>query len=221
MLVALVTPAFADLFSSYSVTGRNNDGDSYDGTITFKPTGQVYQLDYCCDKETGLAVEYKNFLVVAYYITNNGTGSLNVYQRAGDAWVGIYSDYGDGRLDPEVYYNGNAPNLPDPNRAQSGNPAGKYRISGTNPDGSNYTGEVEITPWNKAFDIDRTIGKNETTGTGVSFNGALGINISGADQTGRAPIGVVGLFVPDGNGFLGVWVSSGSDKLGAERWVRE
>ena len=216
MLVVLATP---ELFSSYAVSGRMTNGTLYTGTLKVTPSGQIYKLDYCCDKLKGLAVEFRDFLTAAY-IGDDGNGDLNIYQRSGDNWIGAYSDYGDGHLGAEVLSNGDAPALPDPRR-RSGNPAGKYRISGTNPNGSTYTGEVEIKRWTDGFDVDRTIGSDETTGTGVSFNGAIAINIDRADQTGRAPIGIVGLFVPESNGFVGVWVKSGSDRLGAERWVRQ
>jgi hypothetical protein len=219
MLGGLITTASADLVSSYSVSGRMVNGTSYTGSVNVAPSGQIYRFDYCCDKLKAVAIEYQDFLAAAY-IGDDGNGDLNIYQRAGDAWVGVYSDYDTGRLGVEALYNGNAPDLPDP-KQRSGNPAGKYRIAGTNPNGSTYSGEVEIKPWASAFDIDRTIGKDETTGTGVSLNGAIAFNIDRVDQTKRAPIGIVGLFVPEGKDFVGVWVKSGTDRLGAERWVRE
>jgi len=64
-LAMLVTPVFADLVSSYAVSGHNADGSSYDGKITFTPAGQVYRLDYCCQQQSGFAIEYQNFLALA------------------------------------------------------------------------------------------------------------------------------------------------------------
>jgi len=219
VLPLLVTPVFADLFSSYAVNGRGNDGKSYDGTVNVAPAGQVYRLDYCCEKYSGLAVEYQDFLAIAYVTPDKGSGDLNIYRRAGDAWAGAFSDYTDSGLGNEVLYNNKAPDLPNLSRAKSRKPVGKYRISGTNPNGSTYSGEVEIKPWADAFDIARKIGNDETSGTAVTFDGALVINVGKDDN--RALIGVLGLFVPDGNGFVGVWARAGSQQLGAERWVRE
>jgi hypothetical protein len=217
-LTALVTPVFADLVSSYVVSGRNADGSSYDGKITFTPAGQVYRLDYCCVQQSGFAIEYQNFLALAE-IDSGGSGNLVIYKRSGDAWAGVFSQYNDSGLGVEVLYNGSAPDLPDAGRARSGSPAGKYRISGTNPDGSTYAGEVEVTSWAHAFDVDRTIGNAETTGTAVSFDGALAMNV--AKEGDRATPGVLGLFIPDGNGFLGIWAKAGGQRIGAERWVRK
>jgi hypothetical protein len=151
----------------------------------------------------------------------DGSGDLNIWKRAGDAWIGVFSDYSDAGLGAEVMYNNNAPDLPDTSRGKSRKPVGKYRISGTNPNGSTYTGEVEIKAWADAFDVLRTIGDEFTSGTAVGFDGAIVMNVTKGDDPPRQKIGVVGLFVPEGNGFVGVWARAGSQQMGAERWVRE
>jgi hypothetical protein len=217
-LAVLATPVCANLFSNYDVSGRGSDGSTYSGVVDIKPAGQTYRLDFCCAQFGGLGIEYQDFLAIAYFSKDNG-GDLNIYKRAGGAWLGVFSDYGEGHLGAEVLYSGDAPDLPDIKRGKSRKPAGMYRISGTNPNGSTYTGDVEVKPWVDAFDIVRKAGSEELTGTAVTFDGALVINVSKDDN--RGPIGVLGLFVPDGNGFVGVWARAGSQQLGAERWVRE
>jgi hypothetical protein len=218
----LVAPvALADLVSRYSVAGRNKDGTAYTGVIDFKPAGQVYRFDVTSGdggKMSGLAIEYEDFLALAA-IARDGTGNLGIYRRAGSAWVGVFSTYEEGRLGTEVLYNGTTPDLPDPQRSKPGKPAGRYVISGTNPDGSTYRGEGEIEPWTASLAIRRTIGKEETAGTAVAFNGALAINV-GKDDPG-AKIGLLGLLIPKDDGFLGVWSRPGSQRMGAERWVRK
>jgi hypothetical protein len=103
-LTMLVTPVFADLVSSYAVSGHNTDGSSYDGKITFTPAGQVYRLDYCCVQQSGFAIEYHDFLALAE-IDSGGNGNLVIYKRAGDAWTGVFSQYTDSALGVEVLYN--------------------------------------------------------------------------------------------------------------------
>jgi hypothetical protein len=218
ILVMLATPGLADLASRYSISGHFGDSDYY-GAIDFKPSGQVYHSVNISgdDKTPGLAVEYENFLALAQ-IDSNGSGNLAIYHRQGDAWVGTYTDYDKG-LGFEVLFGRDPPGLPDAGRAKLGKLAGKYRLSGRNPDGSIYAGEAEVTFYGATFDVDRAAGKEGMTGTAVAFDGAFVLNVSNSD--GRAPIGVLGLFIPDGNGFLGVWAKAGTDRLGAERWVRE
>jgi hypothetical protein len=220
VMIALVAPLSADVVSRYSVKGHLN-GTAYSSVVTFKATGQVYQLTrYDQPQMTGLAIEYRDFLASAQ-IDRDGAGNLSLYRAAENAWVGVLSDYSGGSLGVEVLYDGDAPNLPNANRGKSGNLAGKYRIAGTNPDGSTYTGEAEITPWDAAFDVDRTIGDEETTGTAISFYGAFAMNLPIGADVSRAIIGVIGLFVPEGNGFIGIWTKAGSQRIGAERWVRK
>jgi hypothetical protein len=215
-LAVLAVPVSADLFSSYDVSGRGGDGSSYTGNVKITPAGQTYRLDYCCVQFDGLAIEYRDFLAIAYFSKDNG-GDLNIYKRAADAWIGVFSDYGDGNLGAEVLYNGSTP--PDvPNPPRAGKLAGKYQISGTNPDGSTYTGEAEVSDWADKFDVDRKIGNNELSGTAVGLDGAFAMNVNKSDN--RAQIGVLGLFVPEANGFVGVWVAARGQRLGAERWVR-
>jgi hypothetical protein len=147
LLVVLAIPVLANLSSRYALSGRSPDGSTYSGAIRFTPDGQVYHLEEVSgdNKWTGLAIENANFLALAE-IDGENNGFLAIYKRAGDAWVGTFTGYGDDPLGVEVLYNGNAPDLPDGSRANSGKLAGKYRLSGTNPDGSAYGGEVEITP---------------------------------------------------------------------------
>ncbi len=221
LLAVLSAPVLADLSLRYTISGRNADGSTYTGVIRFAADGQVYRLEEASgdSKWTGLAIENRTFLALAY-IDDDGSGALGLYKRSGDSWIGAYTGYGDDPLGLEVLYNGKAPDLPNVNRANSGKIAGKYRIAGTNPDRSTYTGEVEVTSGKHFFDIDRTAGKESLSGTLFGFDDAFAFNIND-DSKRREPIGVVALFVSDGNGFLGVWARRGSQKLGAERWVRK
>ena len=51
-LATLVTPVFADLVSSYAVSGHNADGSSYDGKIKMPPAEQPSgaRVGYLTDK---------------------------------------------------------------------------------------------------------------------------------------------------------------------------
>jgi hypothetical protein len=144
ILVMLATPGLADLTSHYSISGHFGDSDYY-GAIDFKPAGQVYHSVNINgdDKTPGLAIEYRDFLGLAQ-IDNNGNGNLAIYHRQDDSWVGTFTDYDKG-LGFEVLFGRGLPGLPDAGRAKFGKLAGKYLLSGRNPDGSTYSGEAEIT----------------------------------------------------------------------------
>jgi hypothetical protein len=216
-------PARAELASQYSVAGRNTDGNDYTGSVAFKATGQIYRSDYTGgdgNETVGPAIEYENFLGVAVTTRDGSGGYLALYKRVDSGWAGIFTSYDDDDLAAEVLYNGRAPALLNPKAKVTG-VEGTYEISGTNPDGSTYSGEIEITAGSGIFDVDRTTGKDETSGTAIVLNGAVIMNVTAGDDTPRAKIGVVGVFVPQGNGFLGVWNKPGEQRLGAERWVRK
>jgi hypothetical protein len=224
ILVGLAaSPGFADLSSRYSIVGLNSDGQDYSGTAAFAASNQIYHADFIDSagiKTSGVAVEYENFLGIAA-VARDGSGNLSLYRRADSGWAGIYTSYDDDdNLGSEVLYNGEKPGLPSTN-AKTAAVAGTYSIAGTNPDGSTYSGEVEITLNGHEFGVDRTIGKEETTGTAIVFNGALAMNVTVGDDTPPAKIGVVGVFIPQDRGFIGVWNKVGNDRLGAERWVRK
>ena len=223
VLVALAaSPGLADLSARYSVAGRNTDGEDYTGTAAFAASGQIYHADFtdgAGSQTSGVAVEYENFLGLAV-IARDGSGNLALYRRVDGGWAGIFTGYDGGDLAAEVLYNAHKPALANP-KSKPAPVAGTYSIAGTNPDGSTYAGEVEITAGDGIFDVDRNIGKEETTGTAIVFNGALAMNVTVGDKTPRQKIGVVGVFVPGDNGFIGVWNKAGNDQLGAERWVRK
>jgi hypothetical protein len=110
--IALVTPVLADLASSYSVTGLNDDGSSYTGDISFTATGQIYRASFTADDNLkGIAVEYNDYLVIAER-ANDGSGDLGIYKRSGEAWIGVFSEYDAGNLGAEVLHNGVGPELP-------------------------------------------------------------------------------------------------------------
>jgi hypothetical protein len=222
LVLLTATPSFAELISRYSIVGRNNDGSSYTGVALFKAAGQIYGCDFtdsAGNKTSGLAIEYESFLALAVNGAGGG-GNLAIYKQVDDGWSGIFSGYNDNDLAAEALYSENAPALFNPNQTNN-KVAGTYLLSGTNPDGSTYAGEVEITPGKGTFSVSRTINNRELTGTAIALRGALAMNISEGKDTPAAKIEVLGLFIPQDNGFLGIWVKAGNQRVGAERWVRK
>ena len=226
--IFLIAPAFGELASRYSVAGINrDDGSTYVGVTTFTPAGQTYRVAYqnpgSGQGSNGYAIEYKDFLALAMK-DNDGGGYLEILARVGDILTGVWTRYGDdGKLTGgDIFHQGgNAPvnvNFAD---ATSDDPTGDYAISGTNPDGSTYTGSVKIERWGDCFNVTRKIGDEKTTGTAVAFKGGLVMNISVGDDTPREAFGVLGVFVKEGDGRLGIWAKAGNQKIGAERWVRK
>ncbi len=91
--------------------------------------------------------------------------------------------------------------------AQQGAPqqpeiAGFYECQGMNPDGTEYTGSVEITAVRGTFRVRWTMDDGAITGVGIYSNGVLAVSYFGG-----APAVVV--YKVDGNRLVGEWVMGG------------
>src|SRR5262249_22811765 len=90
-----------------------------------------------------------------------------------------------------------------------------YNVSGTNPDGTSYTGTLAIKPstgktdMGAAYELDWTIGKTIDRGLGVLHDGVLSVAY-GTDGCN--------LFVykQSGSGLTGVWANIADQKFGTE-----
>lgn len=89
--------------------------------------------------------------------------------------------------------------------------AGIYSVDGTNADGSNYSGTVEIT-WNgPACWISWRTGSSNSAGTCLLTGNAFGASYQLGDSTGL----VVYQLQPDGT-LQGQWTTIGADGVGTE-----
>jgi len=227
--VVTASPVLAELSSRYTVAGRDaaghtSAGQNYAIVAAFAASGQVYHVNFTVGANgvaSGVAVEYENSLGLAAR-GSDGKGYLALYQRTDAGWTGIITAYSRNDLGSEVLYNGRAPGFLDPKQTPSVQVTGTYAMAGTNPDGTTYSGKVRIVSGDGIVDIFRDTGTEETVGTVIAANDTLAINVSARNQAAdRREIGIVGVFIPQTDGFLGVWKKPGSDRLGAERWVRE
>ena len=75
--------------------------------------------------------------------------------------------------------------------------AGSYMAQGRNPDGSTYSGTVELTEIGRAYRLDWKIGQQSYTGIGIRDRRVLQI-----DWDSQAP--VVYVMMPDGS-LHGTW----------------
>src|ERR1700722_3113511 len=173
-------PVLADLSARYQVVGRDIAGHDFSGAITFAASGQIYKTEYqdaVHGVTSGVAIEYENYLGVALRAPD-GAGWLALYQRSGTGWAGVITHYNRDDLFALAMYNGQAPALLNPKQTTSVQVSGKYAISGTNPDGSTYSGQVQIISSSGIIDIIRNPGTEEMTGSGtvIVVNGTLAIN---------------------------------------------
>ena len=95
-------------------------------------------------------------------------------------------------------------------------PAGTYRVSGTNPgSGSTYSGTVTVERKGDTFLVHWTIAGSRQIGVGIGKDDFLAVSYRSGDSIGIA------LYRPDQNGgWKGIWAPIGSEALGTETWVR-
>jgi len=95
-------------------------------------------------------------------------------------------------------------------------PAGTYRVSGTNPgSGSTYSGTVTVERKGDTFLVHWTIAGSRQIRIGIGKDDFLAVSYRSGDSIGIA------LYRPDQNGgWKGIWAPIGSEALGTETWVR-
>ena len=94
-------------------------------------------------------------------------------------------------------------------------PAGTYRVSGTNPgSGSTYSGTVTVKRNGDTFLLAWTIAGNRQIGVGIGKDDFLAVSYRSGDSTGIA------FYRADENsGWEGIWAPLGSQTLGTEKWT--
>ncbi len=95
-------------------------------------------------------------------------------------------------------------------------PAGAYAISGSNPDGTTFSGEAAVErDGDDRYRASWTVGSWRLEGVGLRYLNVLAVGFrDGGDMR-------LALYGEEGEGRLGVWARSGAQKMGSERWVRQ
>jgi hypothetical protein len=89
--------------------------------------------------------------------------------------------------------------------------ASKYSVTGTNPNGSKYTGTASVQVISEStFTINWTIGASSYEGFGMRMNDSLAATYTIAGEPGLV------IYKVDGNGLTGLWAIRGHDKVGTE-----
>ena len=91
-------------------------------------------------------------------------------------------------------------------------PAGTYRVSGTNPgSGSTYSGTVTVERNGETFLVTWTVAGGRQIGVGIGKDDLLAVSYRSGNAIGIA------LYLPDQTGgWKGIWAPIGSQTLGTE-----
>jgi hypothetical protein len=90
-------------------------------------------------------------------------------------------------------------------------PVGVYKVTGNNPDGSAYSGTITVTKAGLVWRVVWKAGDQTINGTALIMNGVLAVGYDGG----------VGIYRPQGNGWVGEWAERGQTAIGKESWERQ
>lgn len=195
---------FADIAGEYAVTGTNEDGSPYKGTLEVIKRGNVYQFRWNAGKQyDGVGVPNGNVVAVAFTGGSNGKGCGVVsYQILADGTLdGVWGYWGqdDSGTERAVHTSGSGV-------------AGEYAATGKNPNGSAYKVTLSIAPKAGGYTFAWS---NNSSGFGVKQGNTLSVGIGGS----RCAF-VAYQIKPDGM-LDGVWGGYGSDKTGTEKATKK
>jgi len=192
-----------DVAGKYAVTGNNEGGGGhYSGNLVVTKHGEVYQFSWTSGGRSfdGVGVQTGNNVAVAFTNGNDGRG----------CGVVLYSIKSDGGLDGKAGYWGvNLSETETANRKSGTDLDGEYDITGSNPDGGNYTGTLSVKKNGAGYDFDWKAGE-AIKGFGIRQGNTVSVGIGGNQ------CGFVGYEVkPDGT-LEGKWGSPGTTSIGTE-----
>lgn len=194
------TAASTEIAGSYDVTGANEDGSPYKGTLEIIKHGDAYQFRWNAGKQyDGVGVENAGVVAVAFTEGTDGKG----------CGVVTYKVLADGALDGKWGYWGvNEAGTEQAARTSGSGLAGAYNTTGKNPDGKGYTGKLSIAPQAGGYHFTWS---NGSSGFGIKQGDTVSVGIGGS----RCAF-VAYEIKPDGL-LDGVWGGYGSEKTGTEK----
>lgn len=192
-----------DLGGSYAVKGIGPDGSTYQGEVIVTKRDAVYQMSWKVGRESydGVAVQDGNTLAAAYTTGASGKGCGAVIYKinSDNSLDGKWGEWG-------VNSTGTEKAAPV---GQLNNSVGVFSVSGSNADGSDYTGKLTVTKsGNEVYQFAWETG-SKFVGTGVKMGEYLAAG-SGSKQCGFV------IYEIKGETLQGKWGVPGSTALGTE-----
>src|SRR5262249_4652461 len=139
----------------YRVVGTNPNGSHYKGMAALWPSGKDYEFQWWIGRQT---LAGSGHLAGRMLVINWGQKSPVIYSfGAGNRLDGEWAD-GSATEQLDLFASAGDGPLADPN--------GRYRVSGRNPDGKTYTGDVAITRLGSRLHLDWRVANSSYQGTG-------------------------------------------------------
>ncbi len=190
----------SEIAGTYAVTGTNEDGSAYEGSLVVRPRGSVYQFSWATGND------YEGVGVVDGSTVAVGWG-------APECGVALYEVQDDGALmGAWAMYNNEASGTESARRTSGDGLVGAYTVDGTNPDGTRYAGNLDITPNGESYRLQWEAG-GTSLGQGIVMDDMIGSSY-GTDACG------VAVYRIRGGNLEGQWTTYGSPFVGTENAVK-
>lgn len=169
---AAKTTTPTNIAGEYEAKGTNPDGGgTYQASLVVTPRDDVYQFSWTSGKNSydGVGVMTDNAVAVSYTDGDNGKG----------CGVVLYKIGADGSLDgTSGYWGVNKAEHEKATRTSGTDLEGKYDISGTNPDGKDYKGTLEIKKEGLGYKFRWNAG-GQLEGFGIKANNLIAVGFGG------------------------------------------
>lgn len=199
-----IATSAVDISGDYGVTGANEDGSPYKGTLKIIKHGDVYQFRWDAGRQyDGVGVANGNVVAVAFTEGKDGQG----------CGVVSYQLLADGTLDGKWgYWGRDEMGTEQATRTTGSDLSGEYNATGKNPNGSAYKAQLTIRTNAGGYQFAWS---NGSSGFGIKQGNAISVGIGGQR------CGFVSYEIK-GNGTLdGVWGGYGTTKTGTEKAVKK
>ncbi len=195
--------ASRNIAGEYEANGTNpGGGGGYKAELTVTPRDDVYQFSWKsgADDYDGVAVTTDNAAAVAYTTGKNGEG----------CGVVLYKINADGSLDGKVgYWGQNKMEIEKAVRKSGTELEGEYTVSGKNPDGEEYKGDLSVKRQGLGYKF-KWSAPDIVEGFGIKANNLIAVGFGGKECS------FVGYDIePDGT-LNGTWGDETSTSLGTE-----
>jgi hypothetical protein len=208
-----------DYSGTYTVSGKNPDGSGYTGGMVITGYGDGYRVTASIGNQTwrGIGTDIGDYLAVAFLAGANPL--ITIYKvSATNSLEGYWQSYAEAKEGTEAAaLTGRTFSFVPTTSAPSTRVdfVGGYNVSGKNPDGSTYTGNMVLTAYGDGYRVAFVSGNESWIGVATDIGNFLAV----AYKSGDIP--TVTIFERKADGSLeGYWQDYDNQKEGSETAVR-
>lgn len=214
LAIGMSTASGGDPIGRYSSYWFANPKSGGQATVVVRQTGNTYHVDWGDNGGAGAGFGILNKDLLAVTHAEKDWSGFLLLGDDGESWVGPYAGL-DGAVAGMERWDIANPNAKPPKPpAMNAKIAGQYVMSGSNPDGSTYSGQIVVKRAGNLLQVVSVVGDEQRIGAGITHRDGFAVIFTDKESK------LLKLFKVDGAGLTGFWASDGSAQMGSENWVR-